>query len=682
MTTPGANGSRIAAALVVLLAIPFDPDWIDFEAARRGVLWLALGLVAIASPAAFDRRAIGDRWLLLLAAWMGLGAIANASSLVAFDAVARCGAWCAMWLLWRAGANADQRAISGAAAWALVVAAVVGVAQRVGVPCWIGGPDEPVSLFGNRNVAAEFVSVAGAVVAARRADRPTLSLVALLLAGLYATANGSRSGLVALPLGGMAAAAWDCSGASRLARLRGTIAPVVIGMALGLALPSGNVGAIAAAPLPGATTRTETLEVRVEIAKGALRMAMDAPLIGHGPGQFQVVYPRYRSQREIELSSLGRTEMRRVGTAHDDWLETAVEGGAAALLLLLAFFVARLRQRDAAAAPLVALAALMLVRAPLGNAPAVALALLASSRPLGAALSAHASAGSSALARRALGLALALLGSTILAGSTCVARFVESAASEPDVAWLERATSLSPFDPTSWQLLANERARAAKSRADAESALEAANRAVALRPDEPSYRLLRADLLRMCGRTREARADIAAVAKLDPGEPQTQIQLAGLYATEGNFDAALVALATDPPPALRAVLATQIDELASAAEAASNPEAGSRLRAEAAFVRALDAMREATPRSDLLAKARFDEAKSLFAAARMESDIRPLALLAALSLRTGQGGIAESAGDLATKRASTLAPWQWMLLREVAEPLRSVASWSALLPKD
>jgi hypothetical protein len=66
----------------------------------------------------------------------------------------------------------------------------------------------------------------------------------------------------------------------------------------------------------------------------------------------------------------------------------------------------------------------------------------------------------------------------------------------------------------------------------------------------------------------------------------------------------------------------------------------------------------------------------------MDSDIRPLALLAALSLRTGQAGIAESAGELASKRASSLAPWQWMLMREVAEPLRAVATWRDVLPRD
>ena len=286
------------------------------------------------------------------------------------------------------------------------------------------------------------------------------------------------------------------------------------------------------------------------------------------------------------------------------------------------------------------------------------------------------------LARRALGIALAFLGATVLVGASCLARFAASTASDPDVAWLERSTSLSPFDPTAWQLLASERARGARSRADAESALVAADRAVALRPDEPSYRLLRADVLRMCGRTKEARADIVAVAKLDPGEPQTQIQLAGLYATEGDFDAALVALTTDPPPSLRAVLAAQIDGIASAAASASQAEVASRLRAEAAFVRALDAMRGSTSQGDLLAKTRLDEARSLFAAARMEADMRPLVMLAALSLRTGQTSIAESAGELAGKRDTSLAPWQWMLLREVAEPLRSIPSWSAVLPKD
>ncbi len=682
MTVQSAHGLRWPAALVALLAIPFDADWIDFEAARRGVLLLLLGLVLLARPSSFRERALGDPWLFALSAWLCVAAAANAAGIIAFDAIARCGTWFGLWLLWRAGARADQRALGAVATTTLLVATLVGIGQRVGVPFWIGGPDEPVSLFGNRNVAAEFVAIAGAVVASRRADRPTWSFVALLLAGMYATANGSRSGLVALPLGVMATALMDRVGVSWWARLRGTLAPVAIGLALGLALPSGPINADLGATLPGARTRTETLEVRKEIAKGALQMVTDSPWLGHGPGQFQVAYPRYRTQREIELSSLHRTEMRRVGTAHDDWLETAVEGGIPALLLLVAFFVSRLRQLDAGSAPLVALAAIMLVRAPVLNAPAVALALLASSRVLLSSKADGAQSVRTAIALRVSGIVMALVGGAILFGATCVARFAASAQRAPDVTWLERAIAFSPFDPTAWQLLASERAQAAKSHADALAALEAADRAVALRPDEPSYRLLRADLLRMCGRTKEARADISAVAKLDPGETQTQIQLAGLYATEGDFDAALIALATDPPPALRAGLAAQIDALSAAANAASNDLAASRMRAEASFVRTLDAMREATPRGDLLAKARLDETKLLFEAARMESDIRPLALLAVLSLRTGQTGISETAGDLAAKRASTLLPWQWLLLREVIEPLRSVDSWRPVLPKD
>ena len=55
-------------------------------------------------------------------------------------------------------------------------------------------------------------------------------------------------------------------------------------------------------------------------------MVADQPVTGMGPGQFPIRYPEYRSQEEIELSTFGRKEARAVFTAHNDWLQTAIEG--------------------------------------------------------------------------------------------------------------------------------------------------------------------------------------------------------------------------------------------------------------------------------------------------------------------------------------------------------------------
>lgn len=699
------QGSRWPAALVALLAIPFDPWWIDFEAARRGLLLLLLGVFAIARPRSFATRAFGSAAMFAIAAWLLLSGLANGDSIQFAAAAERCLWWASLFLLCRAGAGTDKTNLFRVAMLCAAATASVGIAQRLGLPFWIGNVEEPVSLFGNRNVAAEFLAVAGACVAARHAQMPRCALLTLFTCGAYAAANGSRSGLVALPFGVAVACAFAKGTEGRIASPRRwtPVLSTLAGMGLGLlclaspASPSATASVPGAttteqaqpttsrtSTMPGATTRTATLEVRVEIAKSALTMLSDAPVLGHGPGQFAVQYPRYRSQREIELSSLSRAEMRRVGTAHDDWLETAIEGGVPALLLLLAFFGARLARGrfDADAAPLVALAALMVVRAPLLNAPTVALALLFAARRNGS--NAFAPSRWHEAALRVLGAMLLGVGISVSAASFCAARFLESidADGTGDAKWLARANAAHPSDPSCRQLWANEILRTAVSRADAERALEQADVAVSLRPFEPSYRLLRADLLRFVGRTQEAKRELAEVAKLDPGEPQVQIQLAGLYATEGDFDAALVALATDPPPPLREKLAAQLEQLSEAARAAQKPEAASRLLAECAFVRTLDALGEATARGDVLAKARFDEMRARFAEARLDADLRPLLLLAVLSQRTGQASNAEQAGLIAQKRAASLPAWQWSLLRELARPLREVPSWKSLLPQD
>ena len=204
----GAQGLRWPVALVALLAIPFDPWWIDFESARRGLLLVLVGLVAVARPQTFATRALGERMLLALAAWLGVSGLLHGSETQLWPAVERCAWWTSLWLLCRAGAATDKSALHKAMALVVAIAAAAGIAQRLGIPLWIGSVEEPVSLFGNRNVAAEFMAVGAACMAARHAQMPRIATWTLVLCGAYAVANGSRSGLIALPLGVAAACAF------------------------------------------------------------------------------------------------------------------------------------------------------------------------------------------------------------------------------------------------------------------------------------------------------------------------------------------------------------------------------------------------------------------------------------------------------------------------------------------
>ncbi len=672
-------------SLMLLATLCLHPAWLDAELARRALAMSTLGVLLLLQPRAFAARPNGDRALVALIGWLACSAIWHHDRANSAEAVLRIGWWTTLLLTARLGAASNRDTIARTTAVLLVLAAGLGMFQSLGVTDWLGTQMEPVSVFGNRNTAAEFTAVATAVLAARFHSMPRLASFALLLGSCYAIANGSRSGLVGLPLGVVIAAA---AASLPLGRRLLPCVPTALGLLLGVGCSLAAAGSATSGTgpdslnLPGHATRTATLEVRLQIALAGLRMVADAPILGHGPGQFAVEYPRYRSQREIELSSLSRTEMRRVGTAHDDWLETAIEAGVPALVLLVLFVVARGRGRTdrSGLAPLAVLLALMIIRAPLGNAPAALLALLASSpilgevelRPL------------RAWWLRVVGIALLCLGAAGVASAGALARYVASRADQPlgDTAPLRDAVAIAPWDPVAWQLLAQELQARATDLTGAQQALAAADRAATLRPFEPSYLLLRADLLRMCGQLDESKRQLAEITKLDPSEPQVQVQLAGVYFTDGDVDGAVIALCTDPPAVLRKQLALRLEEFADLCAARNSVDDMKRFQAEAAFVRTLDALATTGTRANAIAKEHFDTMRGSFAVAGLrDRDVRELLLLAVLSYRVGDATSATAAGQLAQKRALPLPAWQWSLLRDVAAPLRALPAWLPLLPR-
>ncbi len=670
-------------ALLAALVVPFDPYWLDFEAARRALLLVAIGGLALLRASWFAQRGAGEWPLVGLLLWASLSLIANVDA-AGMTGCERFAHWWALALLVRLGQATGGAPYRAAAMPLLLLVAAIGLLQRCDLLSLGGTAAEPVSLFGNRNVAAEFVAVAAAATAASHAQRPRLAALALVLGGAYAVANGSRSALVAMPAA-LAFGAIAARGMAPRDRLR-PLAAALLGLGLGLLLPAPAAPMASTAngaPITQPPIAAATLEVRLEIARSSLHMFADAPLLGHGPGQFAVQYPRYRSQREIELSSLGRTEQRRVGSAHDDWLELVIELGTPALSLLLAFAVAQWR---AAAAdrtrllPLVAFGLLMLVRAPLGNAAAVALALLATAatapNPLQPGGRAH------RVALRGIGAALLAIGSLTAVSATLLARALATAPADgPEPTAVAAAIAPWPFDPTAWQLLAGLRQQRATSVADATRALDAVDHAVALRPFEPSYRLLRADLLRLCNRLPEARHELAEVARLDPGEPQVNVQLAGTYLTARDLDGAIAALCTAPPATLRASLATRFDEMAARAEQDGNAAGRRRLLAEASFVRALDATGTTTPRDQAVAKERFDTMRLAFAAAGLhDHDLREFVILALLAVDAADPATAARIATAARSGQRQLTAWQWSLLQPAASRLRAVPEWRELLP--
>ena len=85
-----------------------------------------------------------------------------------------------------------------------------------------------------------------------------------------------------------------------------------------------------------------TARVRLVIWTGTLHMFADNPLLGWGPGSFQIVFPRYRNPRYSMLGTSHNTEH-----AHSEYLELLTDEGlvGVALLGLLAWQVIRAARR-------------------------------------------------------------------------------------------------------------------------------------------------------------------------------------------------------------------------------------------------------------------------------------------------------------------------------------------------
>jgi hypothetical protein len=182
-------------ALPSLLVLPFDPEWLDFERARRGILMLGIALLCITTASRELRWPRGPLWGFAV-----LPDLAVLSLLWAYDSwlgVERSGYWLALALvpLVLPRGPAPRRALLLGLVTAGLVSSIYGIAQSLGLdwPLHYAAPHEPVSTLGNRNAAAEWTLLAAA---AALGLRPRLALPALAVLGIYLGANGGRAALI------------------------------------------------------------------------------------------------------------------------------------------------------------------------------------------------------------------------------------------------------------------------------------------------------------------------------------------------------------------------------------------------------------------------------------------------------------------------------------------------------
>ena len=691
LANPAARAPRRFAAALWLsaLVLPFHPLWVDFEQVRRGLLLLLAGtsLILLPSlrPVRGERAALGFVGFLLLCGLLrGFGDAflrdeRTPASFQVWEAIASMAHWLALGVALRLGARwRDEAPVPFGAL--LLTTSLFGLLQRAGLAelAGYGVEREPVSVFGNGNVASEWTAVAATVVAVL-CERCTGRTRGLLLASLatavaYLVVNGSRSGLIALPIGLVLLAVLRRKQAPwppLLAALGGAL----LGTVLHSGLPRPELGDAAAATAE-LQRGTNTLQVRFEIAKGTTRLFGESPIFGHGPGQFVVHYPRFRSQQEIELSSHGRQFATEVRNAHDDWLELLVDGGLPALVLFAALlFVLQREQRDKAnLLPLFVLLLLMLVRSPLGNAPAIAAALwlcgepreiapmAAWRRPLGV----------------VLGLCMLLLGFLPVAANCAITSFqrpVPAGQLRPIEA-AARAAWWMPYEPRWLQLLAQselpdpERGHVGNLAA----ARRHAAAAVALRPFDPQLYELLVEVLVHGKAFDQARSLVRFALSIDPVHPELRMWNSWLLMQRGTIGEAIAAVAQQPHARLREQLAAHFAALA---DASGDAEASAHFRAEHHFVAALDGLGDKAPERLDATKEHVKEMTVAMQQARVR-DARPLVLGALHFLDRGMVQDVIDYGRASTKQPA-LQPYQRELLGAQLERLRQFEAWQPFL---
>ena len=683
------------------LALPFVPLWPDYEIARRGIGNVA-GAAALLALA-FRRREFRLP-PALTTAWLGLVVLHALSCLLAanpLDGLART-AWLATLLGFAALAAGSP--LSGQLAAVVPVAAVVagfGLAQALGLT-WPFGHDvsaDPVSTLGNRNVAAEFATLGtvAAAICTVCGRRPLLPAAAVALGAAYLWVNHSRSGLLAAGL--TVVPLVFAVGRRQPLRRRAACAVLVLaGLAGGEAIrrqqarPAQSGPSIA--PVPAVlAARTDappsTIDVRLELWSAGVGMVLDAPFVGVGAGQFKVHYPRYRTAKEIELSTLGREFAAAPYTAHNDPLEIAIETGLPGLGLYVAFFAAVLLPRRRGMLGLLPIAAFLtlgLVRSPLGNAPAAAFAFAcagaacavpAGAVPLGRALR---------IALACAAAPLAWFGVRECAAQCAAAPFVDEARKPEDrqtlrqLHALDQAVAWCPWDTQLRSLRLQLRHRLALERHD-RAALRAlvapgGDAEVLLRhtPYSTVHLILAARIYQDLGESDRTRALLDRVLALDPPNPEARLFLATHLVAQGEATRALDVLyaAGAPHARLRRDLARHLAQLADYARRLGSDEGSAALQHEADFIAAVDALGsvDATRASDRIAT---------FVRGASRLDLRPYILLAAGSLRArDEDGAREAAAGV--PEGATLDPVHARLLAEQIAALRALPEWARLLP--
>jgi len=348
---------QVGAVAVVLAAFPYKPFDLDrYFVAKELVLHLT-ALVAALALVVSRRRLAMNGLDVLLATFLIVSVVSAAfatnwwnagrSLAISLSGIAL------FWVARSLRGEGRERAIVGALAGAAALGAVTSLMQAYGVESeYFSLNRAPGGTFGNRNFMAHVAAIgAPAILYWTLTTRSRIGyLVGALGFGAVIAAqvlSRSRAAWLALAasLGLMAIAGWLTRARWRDPRLvRRTVA-------LGVATALGVAAAIA---LPNAlnwksdSPYLDSMRGVVNYKQGSgrgrlvqytnsVRMTLAHPVLGVGPGNWAVVYPRYASDNDPSLDSEGMTAN---PWPSSDWAAFLSERGFIAFLALALALVA------------------------------------------------------------------------------------------------------------------------------------------------------------------------------------------------------------------------------------------------------------------------------------------------------------------------------------------------------